>query len=184
MVKRLYLDFDGVICNSIKRIVQMYNEEFDTDIEWTSIETYNFAELGISHDALQGYFSKSKYFNDKLEYLDNAEEIINRLLSEDWEITVVSLGTHDNIKNKKVWMRLHLPNVKFIGLPMHCPKSTIDMSDGIFVEDVLKNLDVSNAKHKIVFGDEYEWNITDKYHRCFNWYEVYDYVNKLVRDEK
>ena len=157
MEKMLYLDFDGVICNAIKRIVDMYNTEFGTNIHWTNIETYNFVELDISHNALQGYFSKPEYFNDTLEFLDNAEEILLRLLSEGWAITIVSLGTCDNLNNKAKWVREHLPKeIKFHGLPMHCPKSSIDMSNGIFIEDVIKNLDVSNARHKIVFGDEYD----------------------------
>lgn len=182
MDKILYLDFDGVICNSIKRIVQMYNDEFGTNIQWTDIETYNFAELNISHDALQGYFSKPEYFNYKLEFMDNAEEVISRLLDEGWTIRIVSLGTDDNVRNKGKWVgeHKHLSRTEFIGLPMHCPKSHVDMSNGIFIEDVIKNLDVSNAAVKIIFGDEYEWNKTDKYHRCYNWYEVYDYINQLV----
>jgi len=51
-------------------------------------------------------------------------------------------------------------------------KSIVDMKNAIFIDDVLSNLESSNAKYKIVFGDEYEWNITNKHGRCFNWTDV------------
>ena len=53
------------------------------------------------------------------------------------------------------------------------------MSDGIFVDDSAQNLFTSNAKVKICFGDEYEWNKNWNGIRCFNWCELYNLLKPI-----
>ena len=59
-------------------------------------------------------------------------------------------------------------------------KSHIDMSDGIFIDDSVNNLETSNAAIKICFGDEYPWNEKWKGIRCANWHEVENYIERMV----
>ena len=62
-------------------------------------------------------------------------------------------------------------------------KSHIDMSGGVYIDDNMKNLN-TNAKENICFGSIYEWNKDWEGKRCFNWYEVEKYLEKLEKGVK
>lgn len=73
--------------------------------------------------------------------------------------------------------KINHAHVEFIGVDWneHSDKSHIDMSDGIFIDDSTKNLSTSNARHRILFGEEKGWNRDNKgqFGRCENWLKVY-----------
>ena len=130
------------------------------------------------------------------------------LLSYQFDFVIVSHGNAPNLKLKKMWidkkLKLFLNDTKmlnqgkvdFIGVDFkdHNDKSHIDMSDGIFVEDTYDNLLTSNAKYKIVFGEQYPWNIdnevnhatglSESYTRCKNWMELYQEITRIYNIEK
>lgn len=105
--------------------------------------------------------------------MDNAKEVLNRLKNK-YEIMIVSMGVQPNLFGKEIWIKDNLLFAKFIGIDMkkYKDKSSIDMSDGILIDDEQRYLDNSNANIKICFGDEYKWNEAWKGIRCFigqNW---------------
>lgn len=112
--------------------------------------------------------------------MDSAYEILLCLILAGCKICIVSMGTLPNLKGKEIWLKNHIPNFKntknieFIGcdLDRYKDKSHIDMSDGILIDDEVKNLNSSNAKLKICFGDKYNWNESWAGIRCFNWYDI------------
>lgn len=125
------------------------------------------------------------------------------LLSFQFDFVIVSFGNPANLKLKKIWIdkklklfindskMLNQSETKFIGLDFadHKDKSCVDMSGGIFVDDTYKYLMNSNAKHKIVFGEEYPWNADNEtdndtvmgnhYTRCKNWLELYQEIMSI-----
>ena len=117
MIKSLYVDFDGVIVNTIKKIVELYNDDHAycekfTPVDWTLIDTWKFDELYLEpYSVIDRYFSQPRFFKD-LEWMDNAEEILYRL-SEKYEIKVVSIGTHENLVGKQLWLLRNMPYAKF-----------------------------------------------------------------------
>lgn len=181
----LYIDFDNTIVNSTKKIVEMWKRKHNgksdyKNIHWTEIYTFGFEELNISKEEVFDYF-KSKEFFTNLEYLDNAESIINLLIAEGWNIKVVSMGTSENLALKEKWVSENLPNeIEFIGINLndYSNKSHIDMSDGILIDDEVHYLESSNAQECICFGDILGWNDSWTGKRCWNWYEVYNYITK------
>lgn len=111
--------------------------------------------------------------------MDNAKEVLNRLKNK-YEIMIVSMGVQPNLFGKEIWIKDNLLFAKFIGIDMkkYKDKSSIDMSDGILIDDEQRYLDNSNANIKICFGDEYKWNEAWKGIRCFNWTELENYLMK------
>ncbi len=186
MIKSLYVDFDGVIVNTIKKIVELYNDDHAycekfTPVDWTLIDTWKFDELYLEpYSVIDRYFSQPRFFKD-LEWMDNAEEILYRL-SEKYEIKVVSIGTHENLVGKQLWLLRNMPYAKFhpIVIGEESDKSSIDMSDGVLIDDSITNLINSNAEKKICFGDIYSWNRTWTGIRCNNWRDVEDYLRDEV----
>ena len=70
------------------------------------------------------------------------------------------MGNPENYIGKQLWVSKNLPNTKMICVDMkeYNDKSHIDICNGIFIDDMSKNLITSNAKEKILFGDECSWN--------------------------
>ena len=59
------------------------------------------------------------------------------------------------------------------------------MSGGILIDDSANNLITSNADvKKICYGDIYEWNKDWEGKRCWNWYEVREYLISLYQGLK
>lgn len=181
MVKEdLIIDFDGCIGNSVKRIVSLYDSDYRLypdykQIHWTVIDSWNFEELTlISREHINHYFEQERFFDNKLDFMENAKEVITKL-SERFNISVCTMGFGNNLKFKEAWLRKHFPFLKeFIGVDMreYENKSHIDMSDAIFIDDCSNNLVTSSAKKKILYGDDYSWNRGYEGLRCWNWTEV------------
>lgn len=129
------------------------------------------------------------------------------LLSYQFNFVIVSHGNYPNLQLKKKWIDRNLKisingtkmvnqgSVDFIGVDFkdYDDKSHVDMSDGIFVEDTYDNLLTSNAKYKIVFGEQYPWNIENEvyrsmesgesYVRCLDWMELYQEIIRIYNME-
>lgn len=209
---KLYLDFDGVIANSIDAIVSLYNDDFQAYPDYhyikpDDINTWNFEECKCAtSDVFDMYFNTPRFF-DNLGFMDQADTFI-WLLSYQFDFVIVSHGNSPNLKLKKMWIdkklklfindtkMLNQGSVDFIGVDFkdYDDKSHIDMSDGIFVEDTYENLITSNAKYKIVFGEQYPWNIENEvnratglgesYTRCVDWLELYQEIIQIYNIEK
>lgn len=185
-MKKIYLDFDGCIIDTISIITKMYDEDFSaySDFKYIhpcEVNTWDFTELSCaSADYINTYFNQPRFFKN-IEYMDNAEEVINKLKDE-FEIVVVSSGFPPNLRLKTKWIKENMPYASFIpiNLKYHSDKSHVYMKDGIFLDDSAKNLITSNAHEKICFGDLYPWNEEWDGLRLYNWKDVEKYVTKGV----
>ncbi len=113
-----------------------------------------------------------------------AKEVIT-VLEKIYDITIVSHGYPPNLILKQFWIESNFSDLKFIGVDLNkCnDKSCIDMTGASFLDDNAKNLYSSNAKHKICFGEEYEWNRNWKNERLVNWCDVYrKFVGGEIRE--
>ena len=201
----------GVITNSIDAIVSLYNDDFQAYpnfhyIKSKDIHTWNFEECKCANaDIFNMYFNTPRFF-DKLNFMDQADTFI-WLLSYQFNFVIVSHGNYPNLQLKKKWIdrklklfindtkMLNQGTVDFIGVDFrdHNDKSHVDMSDGIFVEDTYDNLVTSNAKYKIIFGEQYPWNannevcmatgLGESYTRCLNWMELYQEIIRIYNTE-
>lgn len=185
----IYMDFDMVIVNTIDAIVKLYNEDFSfyegfRTICSEQIKTYDFKELTCAKkEQIDTYFNTPRFF-EELWFIKNAEQSINEL-NKYFSVSIVTLGNQPNLALKEAWIYWYWQNITFIGVDIrsHQDKSSVNMADGIFVDDKLSNLETSNARYKILFGDEYEWNRDydpQKVYRCHDWDEVMKTINKIT----
>ena len=180
-IKKLFIDFDSTLVLTIKRICDLYNEDFKNHpefkyINWVDVNTWEFKELNCaSRDYINEYFKQPRFF-ENLEFMDNAEEIIFELIKKGYWISIVTMGSLKNLKLKKEWLDKKglLEHIKFIGCDFskYKDKSHVDMSGGLFIDDEDRYLMTSNADIKICFGDIYPWNENCEYTRSYNWCDV------------
>lgn len=187
--RKLYVDYDGCIVNSIKAICEMYDDDYWLSkgykrVDWSEIESWNFDELALADkEVIDGYFNEERFFN-RVEFMPWADFILRRLSSY-YQIIVVSMGNTENLRLKELWCKTKLPYVDFIGVCFddYSDKSHIDMKDAVFIDDVTQNLNTSNAIKKVCFGDKYKWNEDWDGIRCANWFDVWKKIGEPVRRE-
>lgn len=183
---KLYIDFDGTIVDTIKRICDIYNEDYSfyngfTPVHPDEIQTWDFDELKLSNrKAINQYFNQPRFFNEGLEDMFHACDVINQLHDDGHTIIVVSTGSVPNLRLKKAWLKNHIAFDEFIGVDIgtYKNKDHINMKGGVFIDDMTNNLKGSNAMRKICFGHEYEWNKDWRGERCSSWDNIIELLNK------
>ena len=193
MVKKLFIDFDNTIFNTIKAVASLYNEDYRSydgfkPVNWWDIHTWDFKECCLANrEDIHRYFKQPRFF-DALEYMDYALEVIQEL-SKKYDITIISKGSKENLREKGNFIMeetILSCMCKFIGVDYNIyeDKSHIDMSGGIFIDDEQKNLETSNADIKICFGERYPWNANFQGIRCHNWIDVIKTITAIEKIEK
>lgn len=183
---KLFLDFDGVIGDTVKAACQMYNEDYAfhddfVGVEPEQIDTWDFKELTLAKKKeFYRYFNTRRFF-DLLEPMPGAIETIQGV-SDLFNIDICTIGTKENLRGKEFWLMQHVnAGYGFIGLTDVHDKSSVDMSGGIFVDDKADNLRSSNASLKICFGQEHEWNRDWDGIRCRSWKELGEFLDNLFK---
>jgi hypothetical protein len=70
------------------------------------------------------------------------------------EIVFCTKGTIENLYYKTKLLNYYFPTIPIITLSNSLSKRNVDMSDGILVDDYDVNLNICNAKYKIMFIPE------------------------------
>lgn len=184
--KRIIVDFDGVVVNTVKAVTDLYNLDFRwyrpyKPVHWTEINTWDFEELNLaSKEHINHYFETYRFFQ-KLEPMENAIEVLEEL-SHTYDIVICPMGYTKNLKYKEEWIHKNLPFVKeFIGVNLndYKDKSHINMSGCVFVDDSYNNLINNNASISVCYGDIYSWNEKWQGKRCYNWTDFKKYLVEI-----
>ncbi|HHT98242.1 MAG TPA: hypothetical protein GXZ90_10170 [Clostridiales bacterium] len=174
-MKKIFLDFDGTIVNSVKKIVQLYNERFQKQAEWTKVNKWNFTDQCPEiESSIKSFFASDEFYEDLELYDFNTLRVFN-LLKNKYEVIICTIGCVDNVAKKSQWIKKNLKHENIILLAKDnniMDKSIIDMSGGIIIDDHENNLFTSNADIKINFGLKREWNQNWSGLACSNWQEL------------
>jgi len=163
--KKLFVDMDSTITDSIKSYCTVYNSiyNYKEGFKNAVAERVNQWDLKDECPLVENpeHIFSSRLFFTELEFMPNAYEVLERL-STQYELIICSIGTYDNISLKSIWIQRNLPFIKnsilIVNDGCKMDKSVIRMSDSIFLDDHANNLFTSNAEFKILFGKEYPWN--------------------------
>lgn len=186
---KLFIDFDNTIANSSEVIVDMLNEHFDKNENFEKLRKYDFSDLfpECSYWDIEKFFNSDEMF-ERLKIFPNMIETVDAFKDFFDEISIVTIGTKDNLENKKRFLKENNLELTFYGIENNgrSDKSSVDMHNGVFINDHIGCLHSSNAKIKILMKnvENGEWNKVepnDDIYVVNNWYEVYsifDFIKK------
>lgn len=186
---KLFIDFDNTIANSSEVIVDMLNEHFDKNENFEKLRKYDFSDLfpECSYWDIEKFFNSDEMF-ERLKIFPNMIETVDAFKDFFDEISIVTIGTKDNLENKKRFLKENNLELTFYGIENNgrSDKSSVDMHNGVFIDDHIGCLHSSNAKIKILMKnvENGEWNKVDPNDDIYvvnNWYEVYsifDFIKK------
>lgn len=193
---KLFLDFDNTIVDTIAAVVSLYNEDYAShegfvQINPSEVTSWEFTECNLAtYEEIDRYFGDKRFFQ-RVKLYPSAGQVL-RSLSHRYDITIVSHGYASNLKLKEEWVKDKLfkeifdnsCNAEFIGVDWktHNDKSHVDMSNSIFVDDSIRNLETSSAKYKILYGEYMDWNNTNiEFIRCKNWLDLNNQICLIER---
>lgn len=186
---KLFIDFDNTIANSSEVIVDMLNEHFGKNENFEKLRKYDFSDLfpECSYWDIEKFFNSDEMF-ERLKIFPNMIETVDAFKDCFDEISIVTIGTKDNLENKKRFLKENNLELTFYGIENNgrSDKSSVDMHNGVFIDDHIGCLHSSNAKIKILMKnvENGEWNKVepnDDIYVVNNWYEVYsifDFIKK------
>lgn len=186
---KLFIDFDNTIANSSEVIVDMLNEHFGNNENFEKLRKYDFSDLfpECSYWDIEKFFNSDEMF-ERLKIFPNMIETVDAFKDFFDEISIVTIGTKDNLENKKRFLKENNLELTFYGIENNgrSDKSSVDMHNGVFIDDHIGCLHSSNAKIKILMKnvENGEWNKVepnDDIYVVNNWYEVYsifDFIKK------
>lgn len=190
---KLYLDFDNVIANSSEIIVDLLNENYHTNKKYIDLKKYDFSDLFpvCTYRDIENYFNSEELFK-RIKLYDGLIDCLDEIKDSLDSIEIVTIGEKKNIEYKKEWVSNNLNHIATLHPIINNgnnDKSSIDMSDGIFIDDHIDCLRSSNAKVKILFKNENdgEWNKVspnDDVYVFDNWYDLKDSLKFIIKNKE
>lgn len=184
----IFLDCDNCIINSTRRLCDILNHRFKTKVKWQDVKKFNLTDqFDVSKEDVLDIFDSGNFWAYIEDYIIPDCRDVLTILSEDYDIIAVSIGSYNNISNKAQFLKEHFPMVKqFIGLAsggeLIMDKSVLDMSGegNYFIDDVLSNIVSSNCPNRILFSEDLlvnQWNgQLDSSKLVGSWMEILDII--------
>lgn len=191
MKKKLFFDVDNTITNSTKRFVDIYNQVYNANADWTKCYRWDYSDICPLLEDSEQFFARPDFYTN-IELTDEyIKGVISMFYLTGYDIHFVTIGTKDNLKYKKNWLVEQFPFVsdsKMILLEKtDMGKGEIDMIGGILIDDNYINLLTSNADHKICMHKKTEWNSgveRSGFKRVEDSLKLYDYIMTLEKEGK
>lgn len=189
-IKKVYIDLDNTVFDTLDTIIYLYNEEFKyhkgfKEIEYGDVQTYDCKECNLlTKEHLKEYFDRSDFYKKYTDVDTVFWKVLDLIDEKGWRLVFVTIGSVPNIAAKSAWFKDCINGnyrAAFIGLIDTKDKSSVDMSDGVMIDDHPDMLNSSNAAVKICFG-EYGWNKDWKNNRAKDWAEVYKILEGLANE--
>lgn len=190
---RLWVDCDGVLIDSIRAAVGVYDQLYFSHpeykpVDYTTVKTWNMSELPLLKEGVDVLFDHPNFFRIWGDPMRNAYEVLEKL-SMKYDITAISIGTPRNIAHKILWIEQEFPMIQshiMLNNGGVMDKSIIRMNpEDVIIDDRLDVVSTCSAGTCIVFGQKFEWNedydnyvannvepIARTFHRALNWKEV------------
>lgn len=186
---KLYLDFDNTIVNTNEVAIDYFNKKFGTSKDIRKLKKYNFKDLfeSLTDKEIQKFFS-SDYLYKNITFLESCYDKLYSIRNY-IDAHVVTICCNENIGYKTDWISENMPIVSKTTCVVkgNNDKSSIDMSDGIFIDDHIECLRSSNAKIKILYKywQDTEWNEYDNLDEVYvvnSWDEITEILKFYIEN--
>ena len=175
------IDMDNVLCNLQEVVIDLFNKRHDTNYTMEDFTDYDVAQILPKNEAI---LMKAMYEEDNLysnvKPLLGAQNAIEKLINAGHQIYVVSDVIPKTYVEKVEWLRFYFPQIEESHIVAMKHKHMFKAD--ILIEDNMANLLASQHYHRICFNYPWNSNTNDwvyNIHRCKNWNEIVEVVNKI-----
>lgn len=188
---KIFIDFDNTIVDTTKAFIEWYNYEYNRNIDYMEIKSYDFTpHIHLSTSEVSDAFTTKRLY-EYLECYDGVYDSLYKLKNTlDCELILVTNCSDKSVMRKLEWLEDHKPlsdlfdGKIFLSIKLPYNKSTIDMSDGVLIDDHRNNHLQSNASYKFAYKDSIirDWYPTQDdgvIVKC-KWKDIINEIEKIV----
>ena len=190
----IFFDVDDVVLNTNENMVRYLNKHYREPNHLTPRTQADCRDWGyksiwriLTKKEMESIFDREEFW-ETMELKPGFIKLLKSGLLRKFPVTFVTKGSEQNLKLKYNYILnsgivpKYLQSYHWIGLPLHEPKSSIDMTNGIMVDDNYYNFDGVNSRLNILVKN----NIETEYNNSFrpdgimdNLYTIND-VSELI----
>ena len=169
--KKIAIDMDEVMADSIAKFIQLYNQDCALDLTLDALHGKEIYEVvPPEHSAKTWEYINAEGFFRDLDVIPGSQEVI-KALTEKYEVFIVSAGMEfrNSLIDKFDWLQDHFP---FIGWQNYvlCGDKSIIGAD-IMIDDRPKNLRTFSGERKLLFTSPHNVHLQE-FERVSTWQEV------------
>ena len=185
-MKYIAIDFDETLFPTLERVLDIYNQRNNANLELSQITTYNLSdsfEADVADKLIELFVDKSVY--DSLQPYKGAVKAVKTLIEQGPEVYIATSTDVRNMGWKEELLQKYFPFIPKKNLIRIHNKSLLNVD--VLIEDKLDNLK-STFADRVCFNQP--WNVDEdadwvySIYRIHHWGEIVNVVNEIERKEK
>lgn len=177
----LCVDVDDVICNLQEVVVNLFNKRYGSHYSVEDFTEYDVMNILPTQDAmvLKDMYGETGLY-DKVKPMPGAQEALEKLINLGHQVYLVTAAIPKTYGEKAAFIKRFFPYIDdgHIVAMRHKHMFKCD----VMIEDNLNNLLAKPYYHRICFDRPWNREVNDwtyDIHRCKNWNEIVEVVNKI-----
>jgi 5'(3')-deoxyribonucleotidase len=166
--RKFIIDLDSTICNSVEAYYRVYRDIYKNnpkfkEADYITNQRWDLTDICPLQKNAEEIFGDIRFFNHLRLYPFAYQELLK--LNEEYDLTICSVGTYNNIKYKSHYISESLPFIKSSILLVNdgckMDKSIVNIPlDAFVLDDNGDCLDsyINHINYKLCFGDKKPWN--------------------------
>lgn len=179
------VDIDSTINNLMDKTIEMYNQLYGTSYTVDDCTDYDFNQcfpVEVANNIKELF--KSKDLWDSLTPVKNSQWALKKFIDNGYEIYLTTATDPINFPWKCDWVKWYFSFIPESNIIRINNKGLLNVD--ILIDDCAEQL-ISNIRcHRVCIDKPWNQSIWDEaygIHRCSNWNEIFEVVNKIFEEE-
>ena len=175
------VDVDDTICNLQEVVVNLFNERYGSNYKLNDFTEFDIMNVFPTQDAIvmRDIYGESGLY-DRVKPMPGAKEVLEKLINLGHQVYLVTAAIPKTYGEKVAFIKRFFPYIDESHII--CMKHKWLLKCDLMIEDNLQTLLEKPHYHRVLFNRP--WNQYDKdwvygVHRCNNWNEILEVVNKI-----
>lgn len=175
------IDIDDVICNLQDVVIDLFNKRYGSHYTIEDFTSYDIMNVLPTQDAIvmKDMYGETGLY-DKVKPIPGAQEALEKLINLGHQVYLVTAAIPKTYGEKVAFIRRFFPCIDDGHIV--CIKHKWMFKADIIIEDNLQTLLAKPYYHRICFDRPWNRSVNDwtyDIHRCKNWNEIVEIVNKI-----
>ena len=175
------VDVDDTICNLQEVVVDLFNKRFGSNYTINDFTEYDIMNVLSTQDAIvmKDIYGESGLYN-KVKLMPGAQDAIEKLINLGHQVYLVTAAIPETYGEKVAFIKRFFPYIDDSHIVAMKHKHMFKCD--VMIEDNLQALLAKPYYHRICFDQPWNRQVNDwtyDIHRCKNWHEIVEVVNKI-----
>lgn len=175
------IDVDDVICNLQDVVINLFNKRYGSHYTIEDFISYDIMNVLPTQDAIvmKDMYGETGLY-DKVKPIPGAKETLEKLINLGHQVYLVTAAIPKTYGEKVAFIRRFFPCIDESHIV--CMKHKWMFKCDVMIEDNLHTLLAKPYYHRICFDRPWNRQVVDwtyDIHRCKNWDEIVEVVNKI-----